>query len=706
MTNEKIVKLAQRWQKRGYKAVPLDAHNKPLISWTSESLPPISQWPPAQRLGLLPGAATLMIAGEFATLATLVPDLSTWLGPAGAANGRAYILCHDPRPADRRPAVTRVQGVQIGGMFRIDHIKWVRPPCSVDVLPACPPSVLAVVHGQEAADELNEKNREKIAIALDRIADADKQDLLRIVNEVVFGLQVQQIPQVEWLRPLRATVADRIKHLPAHRQEEAKKVITKAIKDATKKQDKRIVLPIRPDDLEGMCEVARGALRGLPNLYERLGSVVDVQAGQPRNLAPANVEERLSRVVVFTRGEDKVSCPRTVRDALVAQSGLPPLKAIVTTPILTATGRVVATPGYDEETGYYLHAPVPIVMEKTTNKKDAVIALRRLRSITGEFPWADTESFLSWVACGLTIIGRSLIHGPTPCFLIDANRAKCGKTLLMQLLAEVTCGVQAPSIGYLTDQELDKTLLAYARTAPPLLLIDNVRRKIGDTTLERWATTDTISGRLLGHSQVVSGAWQTVIAITANQTGVVGDMLPRLIVSRLETDTNTPESRTFTQPHLIQWVRDHRAEMLQCFFDIMITYLQANSPLTGGRTKGAYEAWTRVVRDPLLWLTGKDIVRESSDNAIPTNEEDAALEEVVGDLYKMYGSKWFSAAHLWRSQQDPRVNNILKTLGTPDHPTIKDIGYALRILSGIVTAKHKVTRRRSHNTVWQIHKRS
>ncbi len=126
---------------------------------------------------------------------------------------------------------------------------------------------------------------------------------------------------------------------------------------------------------------------------------------------------------------------------------------------------LVQTPGYDRETGLYLDlngVKFPSIPEAPT-RDDAEAALVELAEPFAEFPFAAECHRSAAIAATLTVIGRFAIPGCVPLFAVRAHAPGTGKGLLINTIAGIGTGRDAPTWAQTLDEaEEAKRLLSLA----------------------------------------------------------------------------------------------------------------------------------------------------------------------------------------------------------------------------------------------------
>ncbi len=330
--------------------------------------------------------------------------------------------------------------------------------------------------------------------------------------------------------------------------------------------------------------------------------------------------------------------------------GIHPLRGIASYPMIRPDGSISCTAGYDVGTGYYLGAlPEGLELRETATRDDAQEAMGALLELVEDFPFRDNVDRAAWLAYLLTPLARAVINGPTPLFLIEANVRGSGKTLLADVASLALTGRPLPAQTYpFADEELEKILVGVARLGLPLMCFDNVKGNIGGAVLDKWITSTSPTGRILGSNDLPQFDWTTVLVATANNASVSGDTDRRSIYVTLETEHERPEMRTgFKIPDLPAYLLEHRGKILRDALTILQAHYQAGLPSPCGRPKGTFEDWARRVRDPLLWAGLPDCERAPDDLARPVDSETSELAMLLAGIDEIFAGAWFTVTELF-----------------------------------------------------------
>lgn len=307
-----------------------------------------------------------------------------------------------------------------------------------------------------------------------------------------------------------------------------------------------------------------------------------------------------------------------------------PLRRIVTTPVIGGNGNVVR-PGYDPTLGIVYHpiGELPDPPENPTHA-DALAARDALLDTVCDFPFETAASKASWLAMVLTPFAQWVYGGRAPFFLVTANTPGAGKGLLVDVMMQVCFGRSIPPItmDFEDDAEVNKQLVSIVMEQKPVVLVDNIDGNVGGPVFDMAATSPTLSGRVLGRSQVVEGPMDFLWIGTGNNVGIKGDAARRLCIIRLATPLERPENRANfrhgNHAQLREYVKEHRAALVKACLTIWRAWYQAGRPDMDVSPWGTFDGWSRWVRSCVKWLRMPDpkdacaSVVSVSDNAVET----------------------------------------------------------------------------------------
>lgn len=404
---------------------------------------------------------------------------------------------------------------------------------------------------------------------------------------------------------------------------------------------------------------------------------------------------RLAEFQKFTRQRQQwepVDCPKDLATNILLAGDwqhFRPLEAIATAPFLRADLTICDKPGYDPASRVY-YAPTaefPQVPE-SPNKDDADAALERLFEPFAEFPFATQEAKAAFLAHILTAVTPHAVDTRPP-IVYTASLAASGKTLLAEMPSRIANGV-VPAVHPYTDDEAEmrKVLLSALLAADPTVLFDNVPNgyKVRSPVLCGFTTAPVYSDRKLGVSECPTIPNRCAIELTGNNITPAGDFARRCIVVRLVVEAESARGRTFKIADLKSYVRAHRPQLLVDALTVLRAYALASDPVTVEPLE-SFVQWSRIVRDPLVWLGWGDAVatqeRETEDEIAPLRQAFKQLTswpEFAVDASSGMG-KEFSARDIAKvcdglGREDLRP--AIEAAGCSDATSTLKVGYWLR----------------------------
>jgi len=334
-------------------------------------------------------------------------------------------------------------------------------------------------------------------------------------------------------------------------------------------------------------------------------------------LDQTHLVERATAIADFRRYDRRseawraTNCPAAVAATYLARRGqwlVPHLRAVISAPTLRPDGSVLQTPGYDEATGI-LYDPVGVdfgAVEEHPSRRQAEIALEVLLDAVHTLPFAGEADRSVAIALILTALVRRTLPA-APLGAITAPVMGAGKTLLADCIAIIATGQSAPVMVYpATEEEAAKLLLAVLLEGEAVVLVDNVERPLKGDWLCAVLTSEVYGGRILGATQMISVPTHATFLATGNGLVLVGDLRTRALLCRLDPRCERPEERVFAAD-LRASVLTRRPTLVLAALTVMRGFLAAGvRPGDVVPPWGRFDAWSDLVRAPLVWLGLQD----------------------------------------------------------------------------------------------------
>jgi putative DNA primase/helicase len=184
---------------------------------------------------------------------------------------------------------------------------------------------------------------------------------------------------------------------------------------------------------------------------------------------------------------------------------------------------------------------------------------------------------------------------------VDSPEPGSGKSLLVDVAAMLASGGPASVMDFGRDPvEAGKRLDAMMLCGDPLIAIDNVEAPLEGAVLCQMLTQTARRIRVMGTHQVVTVPCVQLITATGCNLTLRGDIVRRVIICRLDAGTDRPELRVIDQD-LIAETTANRREIVGDLITVMFAYQRAGHPDTGVSPMGGFGAWSRMVRQALIW---------------------------------------------------------------------------------------------------------
>jgi hypothetical protein len=298
-------------------------------------------------------------------------------------------------------------------------------------------------------------------------------------------------------------------------------------------------------------------------------------------------------------GETKIPArpPRDVCESILAippHHAFPRLVSIRSVPVILPAGRLLATQGYDQDSGILLRLHGLDGARDNMPSEEAKAWL--FHELLGDFPFADEASRAHSMALLLEPFVRPIIQGPTPLYLIDAPIRGTGKGLLADVACLLATGRKADVMALVRSdaEEHEKRITALLLAGAQWVLIDNAT-SLASAPLAAVLTTTQWRGRRLGKSEMVDVPNDATWVATGNNVTLSDEIARRTIPIRLDPGVERPEERTgFSHPELVKWASEHRSILVSACLSLVRMWLDAGCP-AGQTTLGSYESWARVL---------------------------------------------------------------------------------------------------------------
>lgn len=374
------------------------------------------------------------------------------------------------------------------------------------------------------------------------------------------------------------------------------------------------------DAIDGLLAIM--AADRLPDLYKRSGGpcwVHQDDEGNPlmQQLGTDNLRAYLAdNVLTYTVSSDpgtggtqevrELFMPKTCGTILGRKDWpLPPLRGIVTSPVVRPDGTLIQTPGYDTATGLYLQPRVALRRLRPDVTADSLEKAKNivLGQMLADFPWVQPSDRAHYLGALLTPILRPYFHGPTPMFILSSTSSGSGKSLLKDIFKYAYGASDTPWPE--NDTELRKSITTQLyTTGQPVIVLDNLPNgyTVKSPVLSALLTAEHWGDRVLGANASVTMPNDRLWILTGNGLQTGGDNGRRALWVRINPNVPDPDQRDgFKVGDLRPWLRANTSTVVAALVTMVRAWL-AEGARTVRTRKGDYSEWASMMAGLLDFL--------------------------------------------------------------------------------------------------------
>ena len=330
----------------------------------------------------------------------------------------------------------------------------------------------------------------------------------------------------------------------------------------------------------------------------------------------SNLLTRLSEIAVFQQFSKTkndyvdIDCPRNVAEAYLKRQNwsLPPLLGIITAPTIRADGTIFDTPGYDPTTRL-IFAPLGttfLPVPQNPTREQCRKALRCLTLPISLYRFAEPVDRAVALSGILTALTRLTVT-TAPMHAMDAPVYGSGKSMLVDVASIIATGHSAPVTAFGGNTvELDKRLTALLLEGHEIISLDNLTQELNSDLLCQMLTQTTCNVRILGKTENIVVPSTAALFCTGNNVSIIADLTRRVLISRIDPGVERPELTRYPF-NPIRIARRFRPHFVRAALTIIRGYLTSGARVSLPSV-GSYEEWSRLVREPLVWLGEEDPV--------------------------------------------------------------------------------------------------
>lgn len=358
-----------------------------------------------------------------------------------------------------------------------------------------------------------------------------------------------------------------------------------------------------------------------------------------------------------------VSAPEDVVRHLFAadKSIYPELRGLVSTPIFTADGHLLTTPGYDWESHLYyqpdMSLSVPNVSKEPTADEIQTAKQLLIEEIFADFPLGGLTrpeivegalhgeglpAVTNLMAMVLLPFMRELVDGPTPGHLLTKPAPGTGASLLTDVFSIIASGRETPALAMPSSKdEMSKTLTSILSNGQNIVFFDNINHSVDSGELASAMTAPTYQARILGRTQTVEVAVRCTWVFTGNNVQLSSELLRRLIMVDLDAQVANPELRTgFRHKDIRGWAREHRGDLVWACLTLIQNWVAQGMEMQKDVVLASYENWSGAVGGVLKaagmkgFMQNRDKLKEKA-----SDDEGDAMSFLLEAWWDEFGAK-------------------------------------------------------------------
>ena len=317
---------------------------------------------------------------------------------------------------------------------------------------------------------------------------------------------------------------------------------------------------------------------------------------------------------------------------------LPHLNGLVFTPIVTPSGRLVTTSGFEPETGLFVDLDDDVAdldIPENPADEDVAWAKERLEDVFCDFPFKTPQDLSRVMALILSMVFRPSVS-KSPAFLLSGSGPAVGKGMLASAVSTLVTGAPVPVTKCPSkDNEFDKVLTALLIQGKTLAMFDEPGGVIDSKALAAAITEETHTGRVLGESRTLSVPNVMQMIFAGNNVAVSRDLARRFVYIDLMVQSDFAEARSgFKYPQLNAYIKEHRRELMTAVLILVQAWIAAGRPLPReGMPTGGFEEWYKCVGGVLTHVGYGDFMDGVAEQRRVRN--DGELADIL-HLYWLY----------------------------------------------------------------------
>lgn len=388
----------------------------------------------------------------------------------------------------------------------------------------------------------------------------------------------------------------------------------------------KAIIRVTPGELHRIVDAAEQQLAIMGKYYQRGGLITTIVTDPGTKVTRTQECNQPSLVQALAGAADWLKYDGRAKDWVImdppprhvgilydvpSYNHLPVLGGLTHQPYLREDYTLATTAGYDPVSNMFgIFDAKDFSVPEAPSKTEAEEALATLNSLLSEFSFATPTDRAAALLAILTATIRPRLP-VAPMIHVKAHQVGSGKSYLCQLITAFASPQHGtPGTFPKDDEECRKMLLAELLRGPAVIEFDNLTSDLlAHKSLCVALTSEYMTDRILGVSKTATVSTRALFLSSGNNVGPIQDMTRRCVTIHLDPACETPATRTFKRPHLIQEVLQQRGLYVSAALTIVRAWVVGGQPYTECPALAGYGEWSGLCRQPLLWLGCSDPVK-------------------------------------------------------------------------------------------------
>jgi hypothetical protein len=342
---------------------------------------------------------------------------------------------------------------------------------------------------------------------------------------------------------------------------------------------------------------------------------------------------------------------------------LPVIKRLFSVPIPYLIDQELKFPkrGYDPEFMSFMPFDTPEIDPNMSLEKTK----ETLNFVYSEFAFVNDEDRVNAISHLLTPFCRGLFQSETarsPLFVYMANRERAGKDYCANIVSIVyeNQAVEDTAISKdgSSDEEFRKKIFAVLSSGRSVFHSSNNRGFLNSAELEGLITREFHRDRKLGANVEFTFPNTLTLSISANSgLTYTPDLQYRSIFINLFLDVEDPNQRTFKNPNLHGWVKEHRSDIISALYTLVRNWYENGMPKCS-KPFASFPQWMEVVGG-ILEAAEIGIPQQNDTlNSIGGNREEEAMKAFYEEASKIWSKDWVEKAEIFNTIENKDLEGM------------------------------------------------